>query len=153
MGGWSSWRLQSAVLGGVGYLPYAPGTWASLVAVLAWVVVLCRLPLPIYWGMLAGLGAVAVGVSNWAERDLGRDARPIVVDEFVGQLIALSGLPRLWWTVAAAFVLFRFFDVVKPFPIGVSQRLAGGWGVVADDVLAGAAALAAVNAIRALLRV
>ena len=87
---------------------------------------------------------VAIWASHQAERQLGTDAKPIVADEIVGMLVTVWGIPRLTAPhpelfLAAAFVLFRILDVVKPLPIRQSQRLPGGYGVVADDLLAGLA--------------
>jgi phosphatidylglycerophosphatase A len=74
---------------------------------------------------------------------LGHDAHPIVIDEVAGMLIALLGVPHRAASPAlllgSAFLLFRLFDIVKPFPIRQVQRLPGGWGVVTDDLLAGIA--------------
>jgi phosphatidylglycerophosphatase A len=66
----------------------------------------------------------------------------IVIDEVCGQLIALAFLPAAWVPVGASFVLFRFFDIIKPWPIRKLEKLPGGWGIMADDVGAGLAAAA-----------
>jgi phosphatidylglycerophosphatase A len=79
----------------------------------------------------------AVAAAGPAEREFGHDAGPIVVDEIVGQWITIAGLAPTPATVVLGFLLFRAFDVFKPFPAGRSQRLPGGWGIVADDVVAG----------------
>ena len=81
-----------------------------------------------------------------------RDPGRIVIDEAAGQLIALYGLTGLdWLHIGLAFAGFRFFDIVKPWPINVSQRLPGGWGVVIDDVLAGFYTLGLLWLVRRLL--
>ena len=67
---------------------------------------------------------------------LGHDAHPIIIDEMVGQWLAVAFLPKEWLPWGIAFVLFRVFDVLKPFPIHRSQKLPGGWGIMIDDVLA-----------------
>jgi phosphatidylglycerophosphatase A len=87
---------------------------------------------------------VAIWSSGVAERELGHDAHPIIVDELVGMLVSVWGIARLnapnpALLLGVAFILFRFFDIVKPFPIRQSQRLPGGVGIVVDDVLAGIA--------------
>jgi phosphatidylglycerophosphatase A len=124
---------------GSGLAPRAQGTFGSLAALLPWLL-LRQLPLPLY--LLAIVLAFALGVwaCNVAGRALGvDDHRSLVWDEFVGQWIAL--LPALlapWWAVAAGFVLFRLFDVAKPWPISwLDRRLKGGLGVMIDDVVAG----------------
>lgn len=128
---------------GVGRLPVAPATWASAATCLLLVPEPVRAPVPLAV-LVAALLPVAVWTSHVAEKELGTDAHPIVVDEVVGMLIAVWGVPHASgvspaWLLIAAFFLFRAYDIVKPFPIRQSQRLPGGWGVVADDVLAGVA--------------
>ena len=133
-----------ATLGPVGYLPRAPATWASaLVTLIGWF-----LPAP-PWGWtvvaLAGGGTLAVWICGQAERRLGHDAHPIVLDEVVGQSLALLGAPRTWPAFAAAFALFRLFDIWKPLGAREAQALPGGLGVVTDDVIAGLASCEALH--------
>ena len=71
------------------------------------------------------------------EEKHGNDPGIIVIDEFVGQWISLLFLPRILWIYVAAFMLFRIFDILKPFPANDSQKLKHGWGVMIDDVIAG----------------
>lgn len=128
---------------GAGLLPLGPGTWGSLAALpLAWVLV-----------RVGGLGAllaasvVVFGAGWWASSVLARasgikDAGSIVIDEVVGQWltlgIALAVAPLDPLAYAAGFVLFRIFDIVKPWPVSwVDRALAGGLGVMLDDVAAG----------------
>jgi len=132
---------------GSGLAPWAQGTFGSLAALLPWLL-LRQLALPLYvLVLLAGFG-VGVWASNVASRALGvADHRSIVWDEFIGQWIALIPLllpafrptsPATWWSVAAGFVLFRLFDVWKPWPIGwLDRRVKDGLGVMIDDVIAG----------------
>lgn len=138
--------LRIATLGPIGYLPKAPGTWGSGAGVLVWVG-LSRLPLMAQAAALLGLTALAVVSAHKAEPILGRDAHPIVIDEAAGQALTLLIVPKIWWSVILAFFFFRLFDVWKPFPVGLSQRLPGGWGVVADDILAGLYAALAITLI------
>ena len=133
---------------GIGRVPLAPATAASLaVAVLLFAIHALApsalAPLPVALALLILL-PFAIWSSGEAEKELGHDAHPIVVDEVVGMLAAVVGIGRLAEPAPAlllflAFALFRFFDIVKPFPIGASQRLPGGWGIVVDDLLAGVA--------------
>lgn len=125
---------------GSGLAPVAQGTVGSLAAILPWLL-LRELSLPL--NLLVIVLGFALG--TWACNVAGRalavdDHRALVWDEFIGQWIAL--LPALlapWWAVLAGFVLFRLFDVWKPWPIGwLDRRLKGGLGVMADDALAGA---------------
>lgn len=126
---------------GSGLAPVAQGTFGSLAALLPWLL-LRELPLPIYLAvLLAGFGA-GVWACNVASRALGvADHRSLVWDEFIGQWIALLPLlvlPAPWWAIAGGFVLFRLFDVWKPWPIRwLDRRVKGGMGVMIDDVVAG----------------
>lgn len=134
---------------GSGLSPVAPGTAGSLVGVLlAWVLA-SHVPILGSWlgllmsGLAVGLLGVAVSVPVC--RSLGsEDPGCIVIDEIAGQLIACAGAALVpgapAWAWAAAFLAFRFFDVVKPLGIGRLQKLPGPWGVVADDLGGGLAA-------------
>jgi phosphatidylglycerophosphatase A len=125
-----------ATVFGIGYLPLAPATWASATTALA---VLLFLPVAprLEIALVAVLTPLAVWTAGRAERRLGQDAHPIVIDEVVGQLVALWAVPREPGWIVVGFFLFRFFDVVKPLGVAALQRLPGGLGVVADDLLAG----------------
>jgi phosphatidylglycerophosphatase A len=91
----------------------------------------------------AAVMAAAIPVSTRAEHAYGHDAKAIVIDEVAGMLVTVLWLlpaasaPARWLGLAAGFVLFRAFDVLKPFPAGRAQHLPGGFGVVLDDVIAG----------------
>lgn len=127
---------------GLGRLPVAPATWASAAVALLLLPEAARTPIALGAALLVAV-PLAVWSSGEAEKDLGHDAHPIVIDEVAGMLVAVLGVtqsagsPLLF--LAAAFFLFRFFDIVKPFPIRQVQEWPGGWGVVADDILAGVA--------------
>jgi len=129
---------------GAGYSPVAPGTCGAIVACL------------LYWfggdfnTMSLGLIIVIAFVlglitSTKLEAEYiahvgsekGHDPQFIVIDEFVGMMIALVALPKSILITILSFVLFRFFDIVKPFPIKQSQKLPSGWGIMMDDILAG----------------
>jgi phosphatidylglycerophosphatase A len=128
--------LALATCGGVGYLPGAPGTWGSLAAVAVWWL-LSHLGLWGYVLALAVLLALSIPLAGAAQEYLGPDNPAIVLDEMVGLLIALAGVPGNWLWVVLGFVLFRLLDICKPFPIKYVERLPGGWGVVLDDAAAG----------------
>jgi phosphatidylglycerophosphatase A len=133
-----------ATLGPVGYLPVAPATWASAVVVLAgWFVP--APPLAVALVAIAAGALVAVWLCGEAEKSLGHDAHPIVLDELIGQSIALLGAPHTWPAFVAAFALFRLFDIWKPLGARRAQELPGGWGVVLDDVVAGVVSCAALQ--------
>jgi phosphatidylglycerophosphatase A len=129
-----------------GYLPKAPGTWGSAVGVLVWLL-LSRLEMGPYFSVLAALFVVGVFSAGAAEKivDLG-DPGIVVIDEIVGQLIALSLAPAHPAAALAGFVLFRLFDIFKPFPANwIDSHLHGGLGIMLDDVVAGLYALIALQ--------
>jgi phosphatidylglycerophosphatase A len=126
-----------ATAGFTGYLPAAPGTFGTLVAIPLYLV-LSRLNLPVRALIVAAFAAAAVPVAGSAERRAGvKDPGSIVIDEVAGFLVAMLGVAPKLSTVAAGFLLFRAFDILKPPPVNQAQRLPGGLGIVADDVLAG----------------
>jgi phosphatidylglycerophosphatase A len=125
---------------GVGFAPVAPATVASFVVALLLVPAIGHVS-TLVWGLaVLALLPIAVWSSGEAEKSLGTDAKPIVIDEVVGMLVGGFGVAmgsRPLVTLALLFVLFRVFDIWKPLGIHRSQKLPGGWGVVIDDVLAG----------------
>lgn len=125
-----------ATFGYCGLSPIAPGTVGSLAAA-ALYLLLPRLSSALFTVVLAALFVLGVWSSGQMERWYGHDAQVIVIDEVVGLLVAVSYLERSAAVVLAGLILFRVFDIVKPFPVGWSQKWPGGWGVVGDDVLAG----------------
>jgi phosphatidylglycerophosphatase A len=126
---------------GLGFVPLAPGTAASAAAALGYKLALHDLAWPLYVVLVALLFFVGASVSAAYAAELGRpDPGRIVIDEVCGQLIALAFLPAGWVPVGLSFALFRFFDIIKPWPIRKLESLAGGWGIMADDVGAGLAA-------------
>lgn len=129
-----------ATAGFVGRLPKAPGTFGTLVAVP--IAVLFTMMGPNFYLIAT---SIAIGFSIWIselhERNVGtHDSKEIVIDEVVGFLVAFTWLPLTLTSLAATFLLFRFFDIVKPYPISVlDRRVRGGLGVVVDDLAAGLA--------------
>ena len=126
---------------GAGYAPQAPGTAGSVVGlglafVLQWASGGNWL---LYLIITVFLSLLAVPVSTKAERLYGKkDCPKIVIDEIAGILVTFLVVPLTWYTALIGFMLFRLFDIWKPFPARLLQdRLPGGWGVVGDDVMAG----------------
>jgi phosphatidylglycerophosphatase A len=121
-----------------GYLPLAPGTWASILTCL----ILCLIPSFNHPAVIILLTVVAVFA---VEQARGGEADPgyIVIDEMIGMLVATVGHDLAGWNIVKAFVLFRAFDIIKPYPIKKVERLPGAYGIIADDVLAGIYANAA----------
>ena len=127
-----------ATLGGLGRVPYAPGTVASLLTVVvAWGLSLVHGQILV---LVAALTASAVGFWGselYARQKALKDPSDCVIDEVAGQLFACAFVPRTFVCYALAFLLFRLFDIIKPWPIGTAERLPGGLGIMADDVIAG----------------
>jgi phosphatidylglycerophosphatase A len=142
--------IALATFFGIGYLPIAPGTWASLVTV----VVFYFTPIPVFpflpWlvitAVIYGIGvpAAASCEKHFQKKDPGY----CVIDEVAGQIVSLWFLPRQAGFYIAAFFLFRFFDILKPFPIRKSESLPHGFGIMTDDILAGLYTLAVLLAVR-----
>ena len=122
---------------GAGLSPVAPGTMGTLVGVL---ICLLFMPLPrgLWFLFVLALLMFSVYIAGEAEKIyLKKDDQRIVIDEIIGLQIAMLPVAINILNLCVAFVLFRIFDILKPFPIGNLQGLSGGWGVVADDVVAG----------------
>jgi phosphatidylglycerophosphatase A len=127
--------LALASVLGVGYVPVASGTVGSLVGLLLWLV------LPAAAWVHAAVILALLVAGSWsgsvAERHFGRaDPAPVIIDEVAGMLVTLFLNPVGWLGALAGFLLFRLADVVKPFPANRLERLPGGVGVMADDVMA-----------------
>ncbi len=125
-----------ATVGGIGHVPWASGTVASVAAVGVW-----------YWwhpnawtqvGVISVVAATGVWAAGWWAQRLGKDdPSQVVVDEVAGMWIALAGLPRSVIVAGAALLLFRLLDIGKCPPMRQLERLPGGWGIMADDLAAG----------------
>ena len=123
---------------GAGLSPFAPGTVGTLVAIPLWWLIGPGYPAAVFFLILAFLFAVGVWACELTGRHLGvSDHGSMCWDEVVAFLLVLAFLPAGWGWIVAAFFLFRFFDVVKPPPIRqLEMRMKGGFGVMADDLLA-----------------
>ena len=138
------WVLLAA-WGPCGFSPFAPGTVGTLGAVpLAWA--LSRLGWPAYLGATALLLVLGVVAAGRAGRHWGVvDASPIVIDEVVGYLLTVALVPFSWTTALLGFLLFRLFDILKPWPVSALDRIKSGLGVMLDDVGAGVLAWVALQ--------
>jgi phosphatidylglycerophosphatase A len=121
---------------GIGYIPFAPGTFGSAAGLVLWMAMPASTP-----AHLAAL-VIVFAVGSWsgaaAERHFGRtDPGQVVIDEVLGMLVTLFMNPVGWRGALVAFLLFRLFDVVKPYPADRLERLPGGLGVMGDDAMAG----------------
>ncbi|GAB6041798.1 phosphatidylglycerophosphatase A family protein [Endothiovibrio diazotrophicus] len=123
---------------GSGLAPKAPGTFGTLAAVPLYFLI-APLPLPLYVAWLVAAFILGVAICDRTSRDLGvHDHSGIVWDEFVGLWVTLILVPPGWWWVVVGFLLFRLFDIWKPWPIGwADRRVGGGLGIMLDDLLAG----------------
>jgi len=123
---------------GIGYIQKGAGTVAALAGCIAWYFTGARGAdgwmniISIVIILLIGAWSATVVEKQW-----GHDSNRIVVDELLGMCISLFLIPISWKYIATAFILFRFFDIAKPLYIRKAEALPGGWGVMADDVLAG----------------
>lgn len=120
---------------GVGLIPFAPGTWGSVVGVA--LVLLAQIHGLVYFGVF-----VFIFWAGWwavSRLDLSKEKDPsyVVVDETCGMMLALAGIPLGFGSVLAGFLLFRFFDIVKPFPLRRLEKYPGFWGIMLDDLGAG----------------
>ena len=142
------WAWTVATFFGAGLGKPGPGTWGSVAAVLLWAAwARFAHPAPRAF-LIALLAAIAVTIvlgvpaATIVEREAGRtDPGFVVIDEVIGQWIALIWSPADWRHGLIALALFRLFDITKPFPVRRFERLPAGWGIVFDDVAAGLYAL------------
>jgi phosphatidylglycerophosphatase A len=127
-----------ATLFGVGRVRVVPGTFGTLAAIPAAIVMGYLLPPWAFAAATAVLAGLAIWTSGRAARALGlKDPRPVVIDEAAGLFVTLLFFPPAPATYVGAFVLFRLMDILKPFPARRAEDLPGGWGIVVDDLIAG----------------
>ncbi|MDX1593960.1 MAG: phosphatidylglycerophosphatase A [Gammaproteobacteria bacterium] len=133
---------------GSGLAPVAPGTFGTLVALPVWWL-LAPLPVPVYVGVVGLLALAGIWLCDRAARSLGVHDHPgIVWDEIVGYLVTMLAAPPTWQAMVLGFVLFRAFDIVKPWPIRwLDRRVHGGLGIMLDDLVAGAFAAVVLQAV------
>lgn len=145
------WRVALCTWFGAGLLRPAPGTWGSLAAALPALGLLLVLPEgPARWLLLGGVAVLTLAGAWCAPAAIARfqtaDPPQVVVDEAAGTWLAIALLPGAVLSaqpvlgVALAVLLFRVFDIAKPWPVGWCEHLPGGWGIMADDLAAGALA-------------
>jgi phosphatidylglycerophosphatase A len=126
-----------ATIGFLGYIPFASGTFGSLFALILFL--LTDLPLYAHFALILAGTIVGIYASTVAEKILNeKDSKKIIIDEFIGFYVSVLYLPKTWGFVVAAFLLFRFFDILKPLFIAkLEKTLSNGLGIMADDILAG----------------
>ena len=144
------WATLIATFFGAGRLKPGPGTWGSLATVLLWALAIWRIPVArqVWATIIAAVVVTLIGIpaATLVARGSGsKDPQSVVIDEVAGQLVALIAVPLAWKTFLAGFILFRVFDIWKPFPIRRLERLPEGTGIVVDDLGAGLYALAVMH--------
>ncbi|QNI32592.1 phosphatidylglycerophosphatase A [Alloacidobacterium dinghuense] len=142
------WAWIAATFFGAGFGKPGPGTWGSVAAALLWLLIVSSAHLSaIQTGVVSGLLAslallIGIPAATIVERESGReDPGHVVLDEVCGQWIALAAAPADWLHALLALLLFRVFDIIKPWPARQLERLHGGAGIMLDDVAAGFYAL------------
>jgi phosphatidylglycerophosphatase A len=151
----TAWAWIAGTFFGAGYGKPGPGTWGSAAACLLWLAADASVHFSstqLTWLTLAGaVAALAIGIpaASIVERESGReDPQHVVIDEVVGQWIALLHSRVNLSHLLAGFLLFRLFDIVKPWPARRLENLPGGWGIMLDDVAAGVYALLVMQALQ-----
>lgn len=149
------WAYAVTTFFGAGYGKPGPGTWGSVAAVLLWYAYTALAhpaPRTLLLGLASAIALVllaGVPASSIVARHCGReDPQFVVIDEVAGQWIALLFSPAGWRSALLALLLFRLFDITKPFPVRRLERLPAGWGIVFDDVAAGLYALGVASLVR-----
>src|SRR5919108_4866294 len=147
-----TWAWLVATFFGVGRMRPGPGSWGSAATVVLWWFLSHWIGSSWQTGTVIGLAvlATALGIpaATRVERESGRkDPQFVVIDEVVGQLIALIAVPVFWKTLLTGFILFRVFDTLKPPPVRQLEKLPEGIGIVVDDIGAGFYALAVMQAL------
>jgi phosphatidylglycerophosphatase A len=144
----TKWAFAVATFFGAGYGKPGPGTWGSIAAVLLWAAYAWGVhpaSQTLFFVLLAAIAlslVAGIPAATIAARESGRkDPQFVVIDEVAGQWIALLGCPIEWRHMLISLILFRLFDITKPFPIRRLENLPEGWGIVLDDVAAGLYAL------------
>ncbi len=130
--------LWLATVLGIGRIPFAPGTFGSIPGLL---LALWLHHLGVWWleaGVIAVIFAVGIWAADVAERHYQlTDPGPVVIDEVLGMLVTVAFIPVNGTGAVVGFVLFRIFDIIKPFPARNFERLPGGLGIMSDDLMAG----------------
>jgi len=127
-----------ATFGYVGFFPIAPGTAGSVAALALYALVRWAGTPAVELVTIIAVFAIGIWAATGTERALARkDPGPVVIDEVLGMLVTLAFLPLSLWGIVTGFLIFRLFDVIKPFPAGRLEHLPAGLGIMADDAMAG----------------
>jgi phosphatidylglycerophosphatase A len=136
------WATQVATFFGAGRLRPGPGTWGALATSLLWWLLASHLPsgarLPVIVLLVVLVTAIGIPAATLEARGCGRkDPSHIVIDEVAGQLLTLIACPLEWRALLVGFILFRVFDILKPPPVRMLEKLPEGTGIMVDDLGAG----------------
>jgi len=118
-----------------GFIPFAPGTFGSLVALLFYLIPGFENPTVLLF-VISLFTVIGVSIGNKFESVYGKDPKQCTIDEMVGMWISLIFIPKKIWFIAFAFVVWRVLDIIKPFPANISEKLNGGIGIMLDDIIA-----------------
>lgn len=148
------WKIMLTMCG-AGYAPLAPGTAGALVALLIGILIINFLPFPtiIFILLIASFTVIGIKGSDIVAEEWGKDPKKIVIDEAVGMWISMLFISNSWIMYLLAFILFRFFDIMKPLGIRSAENMGGGAGVMADDILAGIYSMILVQTILLILMI
>jgi len=119
-----------------GYVPFASGTFGSMAAVIIYLIPGFENP-TILLLLISIFTVFGVNLGSKFEKIYGKDPKECTIDEFVGTWISLLFLPKNLIYVLGAFLIWRVFDIIKPFPANYVEKLRGGWGIMLDDIVAG----------------
>lgn len=120
-----------------GYFPFASGTFASFIAIIIYLIIPGFENPLINFVIVFIFFLIGIFTSGYAEKQYGFDPPEVVIDEIVGMWMTMLFVPKTFLLSAIGFSLFRFFDIVKPYPAKQSQELKGGLGIMLDDIIAG----------------
>ena len=119
-----------------GYIPFASGTFGSLAAVIIYLIPGFENPTVLLL-LISLFTVIGVNLGSKFEKIYGKDPKECTIDEFVGTWISLLFLPKNLVYVLGAFLIWRVFDIIKPFPANYFEKIKGGWGIMLDDIIAG----------------
>ena len=118
-----------------GYIPFAPGTFGSLAALLIYLIPGFENP-TLLLILISLFSIVGISIGTKFEAVYGKDPKQCTIDEMVGMWISLLFIPKQIWFILIAFILWRILDITKPFPANIAEKLSGGLGIMLDDIIA-----------------
>jgi len=129
-----------------GYIPIAPGTFGSLIALAIYLIPGFENP-TILLTLISLFSIIGIYTGNKFEKIYGKDPAQCTIDEMVGMWITLLFIPKYIWYILIAFIIWRILDIIKPFPANIVEKIKGGWGIMLDDIVAGIYSLILVHII------